>query len=151
MAGGPLYNTEQYKYSFNGSIPNISGENSVNISGYYIFNYDKNSTFGYAGLSDFTVGQYTFGDSRSSSLIRNLDGSLEYRTIFYGTSQFNNETVSATFTSPIGGRLLGTLDTAQFTKTVVDYSTIPSTTNVITFGSKNFAVTSTLVNDAPAS
>ena len=68
---------------------------------------------------------------------------------FSGTSQFSNETVAAVFTLPASGRLVSAFDTAQFVRTVVDYGTIPSTTNTITFGSKSLAVSSMLVNDAP--
>ncbi|QRE72881.1 Hint domain-containing protein [Methylobacterium aquaticum] len=149
MAGAPLYDAEQYKYSFNGSLPNISGGGSINISGYYSLNYDKKSNFAFTGPSVFTVGEYSFGNSSSTNLIRNIDGSLEYRTTFFGTSQFGNETVSTTFTSPVSGRFLSTFDTAQFTKSVIDYNTIPATTNVSTFGSKSLAVTSVLVEEAP--
>jgi hypothetical protein len=60
MAGGPLYTVDQYKYSFDGSLPALSGSGSVSIVGSFTLNFDRNSTFAYGGSTNFKVDQYTF-------------------------------------------------------------------------------------------
>ena len=149
MAGGPLYVLDQYKYSFDGSLPGLSGSGSVNISGSFTINFDRNSAYAFGGTTDFKVDQYNFRQNGVPNQIRNLDGTIQYRVDFSGTSSFSNENIGMLFTFPVNGRLINSFDTAQYTKTVLDYMTVPSTTNAMTYGLKNLAVTSSLLSEAP--
>ncbi|WP_082172021.1 Hint domain-containing protein [Methylobacterium indicum] len=142
--------TEYVRYDFSGPLSSLSGGNQITTEGSIFVLYDLPGQPRIATVSsNLKADQYSFPERGTINLIRNLDGSTDYRVGYIGNSQFSNENVSLSFTFDSNQRLFSKFDTVQYTKAVTDYTTIPATTKTLTFGSTNLSTTSAITNTVP--